>query len=114
MATLAFVLPIRPGKQEADVAMFERFKSGQEQEAFAAWNRSHGVKRHAVWHQTTPSGPVAIVLFEADDLERALGGMATAQGSFDQAFRDSVKEVHGVDLARDPPPSVTPVIDWRA
>jgi hypothetical protein len=66
-----------------------------------------------VWHQKTPDGSVAIVLLEADDIQAALGGAATSQEPFDQQFRDSVKDVHGVDLANDPPPDVTPIIDWR-
>lgn len=45
---------------------------------------------------------------------QALGGVATSQEPFDQQFPDSVKEIHGVDLANDPPAEVTEVIDWRA
>ena len=114
MASTAFVLPILPGKEETDIEMFERFKSGEGKAAFEAWHRSHGVRRHAVWHQKTPNGTVAIVLLEADDIAAALGGAATSPEPFDQQFRDSVKEVHGVDLANDPPAEVVPVIDWTA
>ena len=113
MASIAFILPILPGKEETDIQMFERFKSGPDKDAFEQWHRSHGVRRHAVWHQKTPDGSVAIVLLEADDIQAALGGAATSQEPFDQQFRDSVKDVHGVDLANDPPADVTPVIDWR-
>jgi hypothetical protein len=114
MASVAFVLPIIPGKQEADLEMFEGFKSGDAKDAFDGWNRSHGVRRHAVWHQKTPDGTVAIILLEADDVGQALGGVATSQEPFDQQFRESVKEIHGVDLANDPPAEVTQVMDWRA
>jgi len=62
----AHVLPILPGKEEADLNVFERFKS-EDASAFGEWHRSHGVHRHAVWHQKTPDGTVAIVLLEADD-----------------------------------------------
>jgi hypothetical protein len=30
-----------------------------------------------------------------------------------QAFRDMIRDVHGVNLAEDPPPNVVPVIDSR-
>lgn len=113
MASIAFVLPIIPGKEDTDIQQFERFKTGPEKDAFEEWHRSHGVQRHAVWHQKTPDGTVAIVLLEADDVERALGGAATSQEPFDQQFRQSVKDVHGVDLANDPPADVVQLIDWR-
>jgi hypothetical protein len=67
-----------------------------------------------VWHQKTPDGTVAIVLLEADDIEAALRGTAMSHEPLDQQFRDFVKDVHGVDLANDPPADVVPVIDWRA
>jgi len=66
-----------------------------------------------VWHQKTPNGTVAIVLLEADDIEAALRGTATSQEAFAKQFRDSVKDVHRVDLANDPAPEVVPVIDWK-
>ena len=113
MASLAFILPVIPGKEQTDREVLDRFVNGDEKEAFAAWHRSHGVRRHAVWHQTTPNGTVAIVLLEADDTEAALRGAATSQEPFDRRFRDWVKDVHGVDLANDPPPDVVPLIDWR-
>ena len=71
MASIAFILPILPGKEETDIQMFERFRSGPDKDAFEQWHRSHGVRRHAVWHQRTPDGSVAIVLLEADDIQAA-------------------------------------------
>jgi hypothetical protein len=53
------------------------------------------------------------VLIEADDLEQALTGPAVSQEPFDQRFREFVGEVHGVDLANDPPPNIRPIIDRR-
>lgn len=114
MASIAFLLPILAGKEQLDRETMQRFASGDEKEAFAASQRSHGITRHAVWHQDTPNGTVAIVLIEADDIERALTGSAVSQEPFDQRFREIVREVHGVDLANDPPPQVRPVIDWRS
>ena len=114
MASIAFALPIIPGKEETDRAAFERFVSAQESEAFAAWNRSHGISRHMVWHQKTPNGTMAIVMLEADDIGAALGAIGTAQSPLDQRFRDLVKDVHGVDLAKDPGPEVVPVLDWQS
>jgi hypothetical protein len=114
MPSIAFVLPVLPGKEQLDRETMQRFASGDESDSFAASQRSHGITRHAVWHQETPNGTVAIVLLEADNIERALTGSAVSQEPFDQRFREFVHEVHGVDFANDPPPQVRPVIDWRS
>ena len=114
MASFAFVLPIIPGKEATDLEILERMASGEENDQFAAWHRSHGVRRHAVWHQKTPDGTVAIVLLEADDIASALGGTASSQEPFDVKWRRFVEDVHGVDLATAAPPDVRPVIDWTA
>jgi hypothetical protein len=113
MASLAFVLPVLPGKESTDREQIERFKN-EESEEFSAWNRSNGVTRHAVWHQKTPQGTTAIVLIEADDISAALRGPATSQEPFDHKFRQWINDVHGVDLATDPPADVAHLIDWRA
>lgn len=111
MASIAFVLPVLPGKESRDTEQLQRFQN-EESEEFSAWNRANGVHRHAVWHQKTPQGTLAIVLLEADDIKAALRGPATSQEPFDQRFRDWIEEVHGVDLANDPPAEVVQVIDW--
>ena len=113
MASFAFVLPILPGKEEADVQGFEHLMNDEQGDAFGDWHRSLGFRRHAVWHQRTPDGTVAVVLFEADDIESALRGAATSDDPFAQRFRQFVQDVHGIDLATAPPPDVRPVIDWR-
>ena len=52
--------------------------------------------------------PPAIVTIEGDDLQSAFGKIATSDQPFDRQFREFVKDVHGVDLAKDPPPDVQP------
>ena len=49
----------------------------------SSWKQS-GATRHAVWHQQTPVGTVAVVFMEAD--------------------RERVQDVHGIDLQSGPPP----------
>ena len=113
MPEIAFVLPVLPGKEEIDREAMQRFAHGDEKDAFAESQRSHGITRHAVWHQETLNGTLAIVLLEADDIEKALTGAATSNDPFDERFRALVRDVHGVDLTNDPPPRVQPVIDCR-
>ena len=113
MATLTFVLPLMPGKEATDLAMFEQLKTGAVRDAYLAARRGQGVTRETVWHQKTPNGTLAIVTIEGDDLQSALGKIATSDQPFDRQFREFVKDVHGVDLAKDPPPDVRLVSDTR-
>ena len=115
MATSVFVLPIVPGKEDFDRETLQRMAAapGPEHDAYVEARRAQGVTREAVWHQRTPMGTFAIVLMEGDDLNAAMGAMITGQDPFNTRFREFVKEVHGVDLAADAPPDVTPIVDNR-
>lgn len=114
MATSVFVLPILPGKEEFDRESLQHMAApGPEHDAYVAARRSAGITREAVWHQRTPMGTFAIVLMEGDDLNAAMGAMIAGQDPFNTQFRQFVKEVHGVDLAADAPPDVTPIVDNR-
>ena len=113
MATVAFVAPLSPGKEETDREGMQRFSTGEERDAYEASRRSLGFHREAVWHQETPNGTLAIVLWEVDDPEAAFGGIATSDEPFDSRFREFLRDVHGLDVAKDPPPVIRPVIDHR-
>ena len=111
--TLSFVMPVLPGKEETDVETLERFSKGEERDAYVAARRSQGLTRESVWHQRTPDGILAIVMLEAEDLDSALRTMATSDEPFDRRFREFVQDVHGIELANDPPPDVRLVSDTR-
>jgi hypothetical protein len=113
MATFAFVAPVLPGKAETDRDGMQRFSTGEEKDAYEASRRALGFQREAIWHQETPDGTIAIVVWEADDIEAAFGGIATSDEPFDRQFREFLRDVHGLDVANDPPPEVRPVIDHR-
>lgn len=66
-----------------------------------------------MWHQETPDGTLAIVMLEGDDIANSMGQIATSDAPFAQQFREFVKDVHGVDLAEGPPPTVTLLTDTR-
>ena len=112
MPAIAFAVPILPGKEEQDRKDMAETAGPRREEAEAAWKR-HGITRHAVWHQQTPDGMLAIVLIEADDIEAAVQGMASSDDPFDGWYRDSIKEVHGIDIASDPPPQSEQLFDSR-
>jgi hypothetical protein len=112
--TFVFVMPLLPGKAEVDRQMLERVTApGPDRDAYVAARRSQGVAREAIWHQNTPMGTLAIVLLEAEDIASSFGKIATSDEPFAQQFREFVKEVHGVDLAKDPPPEVSLISDTR-
>jgi hypothetical protein len=109
-----FVLPIIPGKEDLDRESLQGMAApGPAHDAYVAARRAQGITREAVWHQRTPMGTFAIVLMEGDDLGAAMGAMIAGQDPFNVQFRAFVKEVHGVDLATDAPPDVTPIVDNR-
>ena len=113
MATFAFVVPVLPGKEDTDRETMQRFLAGDEKDAYDASRRSLGFQREAIWHQETPDGTLAIVMWEAEDIEQAFGGIARSDQPFDQRFREFLRDVHGIDVANDPPPNVRQVIDHR-
>jgi hypothetical protein len=98
MPSVAFVLPLLPGKADDDREAMTSCGEGTRREAFAASRRRHGVNREAVWIQHTPAGDVAVVYLEADDLGAAFAGVATSGEPFDRWFREHVRDVHGIAL----------------
>jgi hypothetical protein len=103
-------VPILPGKEEQDRQAMGEAAAGRREEAEAAWKR-HGITRHAVCHQETPDGAFAVVFIEADDIAAAMQGMGSSDDPFDRWFRETIKEVHGIDIATDPPPQSQQLFD---
>jgi hypothetical protein len=102
MAALAFIAPILPGKEQTDKEHM-REAIGTRRQEYAAWRRSQGVSREAVWHQQTPQGTVAIVYIEADNPQQVFQSMGTSTEPIAQWFRQSILEVHGLDLTQPMP-----------
>ena len=114
MATMVFVLPILPGKEDVDREMLAGLGSpGPMRDAYLEARRAQGITRETVWHQKTPMGTLAIIQLEGDDVQGALGVSATSDDPFHQQFRAFVKDVHGVDLANDPPPEISLIADTQ-
>ena len=112
MASLAYILPYLPGKEEVARDMLERLQQpGPMHDAYVASRTAKGITRETVRRQKTPDGSFAIIVLEGDDIGAALQQYATSDDAFDRQFREFVKEVHGIDLALDPPPDVVLVSD---
>lgn len=109
---MAFAAPLLPGKTEADRSALSSCWNGDRKAEHEASRKRFGITRETVWIQSTPNGDLAVVLLEADDLEAALGGLATSEDPFDQWFREHVRDVHGIDLAEGGP-SPELALDYR-
>ena len=112
MSAIGFIAPLLPGKTETDRAAMTSCWRGERKEAYVGSRRRLGITREAIFIQPTPSGDVAVVYWEADDVEAALKGMATSHDPFDEWFRDHVREVHGIDIEDGFPPPEQ-VMDFR-
>jgi hypothetical protein len=111
MQCIAFAVPILPGKTEADRSAMRSVQGERKQDHQSSRER-HGISREAVWIQQTPAGDMAVVYLEADDLQAAFAGLGSSQDPFDRWFRETITEVHGIDLAQGfPPPDQ--MLDYR-
>jgi len=112
MQTIGFIAPLLPGKTETDRTAMISSWQGDRTEAHEASRRRLGITREAMYIQSTPMGDIAVVYFEADDVEAALKGMAVSDDPYDQWFRDHVREVHGINVEDGFPPPVQ-IMDFR-
>lgn len=81
MPALGFVVPVLPGKEPADLDWMGEMTGPRREEYESAWKQL-GVTRHAVWHQQTPDGTVAVVYMEANDIPRAMEGITSSDDPF--------------------------------
>ena len=113
MPAIGFITPLLPGKTDTDRVAMTSCWRGERKEAYEGSRRRLGITREATFIQQTPNGDVAVVYWEADDVDAALKGMATSQDPFDKWFRDHVREVHGLNVEDGFPPPEQ-VMDFRA
>lgn len=104
MQSIAFAVPMLPGKTETDRAALASCRNGERKEAYEDARRRAGITRETVWIQSTPAGDVAVVYLEADDVAAAFKTLGTSDEPFDRWFRDHIREVHGVALEEGFPP----------
>jgi hypothetical protein len=113
MQTIGFIAPLLPGKTEADRSAMISCWRGERQNAYEVSRRRLGINREAIYIQQTPIGDVAVVYWEADDIEAVFKGMATSDDAHDVWFRDHVRQVHGINVEDGFPPPEQ-VLDYRA
>jgi hypothetical protein len=99
MPSIGFAAPLLPGTTEIDREAMKSCWNGERNAAYEDSRRRAGITRETTWLQSTPAGDMAVVVLEADDLEAALGAIATSDEPFDTWFREHLQQVHGFSLA---------------
>lgn len=102
MGGFAFSIPVVPGKEELDRSTLDEMLGARRDEYEVAL-RDAGITRHAIWHQETPDGTVAVVYVEADDPAAAVAQFGASDAPLNAWFRDRMKEVHGIDISQGEP-----------
>ena len=110
MPAIAFALPVLPGKEDLDRKTLDEM-AGARREEYEAALRDAGIRRQTVWHQETPNGTLALVYMEAD-AEAGVATFGSSDAPFNRWFRETMKEVHGIDISQPGPP-ITKVHDHQ-
>jgi hypothetical protein len=113
MESVAFAVPILPGRTDDDRRAMRSCVEGERANGYESSRSRHGIRRESVWIQPTPAGDVAIVYLEADDLQAAFAGIGSSQDPFDRWFREMTRDIHGINLEDGFPPPEQ-LIDYRA
>lgn len=103
MGTLAFAIPLTPGKSDEWI-QWDHEMAGPRREEYLASRRRLGITGEQGFLQRTPHGDFAIIVLESDDFERMFREIATSQEPFDVWFRKRGKELfNGLDLSEPLP-----------
>jgi hypothetical protein len=103
MSSIGLVVPVPPGKEQADREWMSTLDGERREEYRSEWKKA-GFRRHTVWQQETPNGTVDIAHLEADDIPAAMQSVTSADSPFHRWFRERVLEVHDLDLTQQAPP----------
>jgi hypothetical protein len=110
MASLAFALPLTPGKTEAWRRWADELL-GPRRAEYEASRRRFGITVERAFLQHTPQGDFNVVYLEADDLARAFQQLATSQDPFDIWFREKSQEYFsGLDLSQPLPAPLSELV----
>ena len=67
-----------------------------------------------IYLQQSPQGDMAIVYVQGANVRNFCHVLGASQDPFDIWFREQVLDVHGMDLAKELPPSPQQVVDWTS
>jgi hypothetical protein len=114
MPMIMLPTPIPPDRLDEWRATVSGF-GGEQSEEYTAARVRQGVTRQGVFLYHSPTGPMEIMVMEADDPGRALQLIATSDEPFDREFRRYLMDILGIDLSQPPPgPMPEQILDWTA
>ena len=114
MATLIFVLPILPEKQEAWRRFYQEL-SGLRYSEYEASRHRLGITSERAALSQTARGESAIISIEAEEPELVISKLAASDLPFDRWFRKKVLELYGYDLMAQPAaPSTELIFVWSS
>lgn len=98
-ASLACVLPILPGKQEAWRRFCQALEGSRHDEY--EWSRQRlGIIKECICFAQMTQGEMAIVYLEMERPERVIAQLATSSVPFDCWFRSQLLDLHGFDVSQ--------------
>ena len=114
MKTIAFAVPILPGKTEQWKSFADEIV-GAKRTAFEHSQKELGLTAENWYLQRTPQGDMAIVYMEGDDPAASLAEMGKSKGDFEVWFKEQALEIHGIDFNQPMPGPISEVInEWSA
>lgn len=102
MDHVCLAFPILPGKT-ADARTFQQELDTTRKAEYAVSEKRMKVHREYWYLAESPNGDLLIAFFDTDDLNAAVGAFIQSQDPFDLWFKQSLKEVTGVDFENLPP-----------
>ncbi len=111
--TIAFAVPILPGKTDA-WKQFAQEMGGPRVKEFAQSRARIGVVVERSYLELNPKGDMAVVFIEGNNLKNFFHILGASQDPFDVWFRAQVLNIHGVDLSKELPPTPEEFLDWHA
>jgi hypothetical protein len=114
LATLTFVLPILPDKQEAWRRFYQEL-SGVRHREYEASRERLGITSERASLSQTARGESAIISIEAEEPEQVISKLAASDLPFDCWLRKKVLELYGYDLmAKRAAPSTELIFVWSS
>jgi hypothetical protein len=101
VASLALVLLILPGKEEAWRRFYQEL-AGTRRAEYEQSRRQLGITREHAWIVQTHPGELLIAYLEVEHLEQMLPTLLVSDLPFDDWFRQQCQGLHGLDVRQRP------------
>lgn len=115
MQTVAFAVPILPGKLKATKQLGRMLDHDRRDEAIAI-RRKAGIDRELAFIHYTPMGEFTIIVWDTADVGKAFEVVGKDRSDFGVWFSDQLQELHGMDLSAplSEMPHLETVLDWHS